>query len=73
MDNPLKHAPHTAVAVSASSWPHAYSRELAAFPLSSLRQQKYWPPVGRVDNVHGDKNVFCACIPVDAYQDDAEG
>ncbi len=69
-DNPLRHAPHTAVAVSANDWPHAYGRELAAFPLASLRRQKYWPPVGRVDNVHGDKNVFCACIPVDAYQDD---
>ncbi|MCX7555302.1 aminomethyl-transferring glycine dehydrogenase [Xanthomonadaceae bacterium JHOS43] len=68
-DNPLKHAPHTAVAVAASEWPHAYSRELAAFPLATLRRQKYWPPVGRVDNVHGDKNVFCACIPIDAYQD----
>ncbi|HPA02341.1 MAG TPA: aminomethyl-transferring glycine dehydrogenase [Chiayiivirga sp.] len=67
-DNPLKHAPHTAAAVSGSEWTHAYPRELAAFPLASLRQQKYWPPVGRVDNVHGDKNVFCACIPVDAYK-----
>ena len=68
-DNPLKHAPHTAAAVSASTWEHGYPRELAAFPLASLRQSKYWPPVGRVDNVHGDKNVFCACIPVDAYKD----
>ncbi len=67
-DNPLKHAPHTAAAVSGSEWTHTYPRELAAFPLASLRQQKYWPPVGRVDNVHGDKNVFCACIPVDAYK-----
>ena len=68
-DNPLKHAPHTASIVSANDWPHAYPRELAAFPLACLRRQKYWPPVGRVDNVHGDKNVFCACIPVDAYKD----
>ncbi|MCW5580859.1 MAG: glycine dehydrogenase (aminomethyl-transferring), partial [Luteimonas sp.] len=72
-DNPLKHAPHTANAVAASEWPHAYPRELAVFPLASLRQQKYWPPVARVDNVHGDKNVFCACIPVDAYRDEAVG
>jgi len=70
-DNPLKHAPHTAVQVSGSQWAHAYPRELAAFPLPSLKQQKYWPPVSRVDNVHGDKNVFCACIPVDAYKDAA--
>ncbi|WP_172448106.1 aminomethyl-transferring glycine dehydrogenase [Stenotrophomonas sp. VV52] len=69
-DNPLKHAPHTATAVSGSEWGHAYPRELAAFPLASLRQQKYWPPVARVDNVYGDKNVMCACIPIDAYKED---
>ncbi|MGO4223298.1 aminomethyl-transferring glycine dehydrogenase [Lysobacter sp. TAF61] len=69
-DNPLKNAPHTATAVTASEWTHAYPRELAAFPLPSLRLQKYWPPVARVDNVYGDKNVMCACIPVDAYKDD---
>ncbi len=69
-DNPLKKAPHTATAVTASEWTHAYPRELAAFPLPSLKLQKYWPPVARVDNVYGDKNVMCACIPVDAYKDD---
>ena len=69
-DNPLRNAPHTATAVTASEWTHAYPRELAAFPLASLRQQKYWPPVARVDNVYGDKNVMCACIPVDAYKED---
>ncbi|WP_313212859.1 aminomethyl-transferring glycine dehydrogenase [Stenotrophomonas acidaminiphila] len=71
-DNPLKHAPHTATAVSASQWTHAYPRELAAFPLASLKQSKYWPPVARVDNVYGDKNIMCACIPVDAYKEDVE-
>ena len=71
-DNPLKHAPHTANVIAASEWTHAYPRELAAFPLASLRQQKYWPPVARVDNVYGDKNVMCACIPVDAYKEDVE-
>jgi glycine dehydrogenase len=71
-DNPLKHAPHTATAVSASEWTHAYPRELAAFPLPTLKLQKYWPPVARVDNVYGDKNVMCACIPVDAYKDEVE-
>ena len=71
-DNPLKNAPHTATAVSASEWTHAYPRELAAFPLASLRRAKYWPPVARVDNVYGDKNIMCACIPVDAYRDEAE-
>jgi glycine dehydrogenase len=69
-DNPLKNAPHTATMVAGSGWSHAYPRELAAFPLPSLKLQKYWPPVARVDNVYGDKNVMCACIPVDAYKDD---
>jgi glycine dehydrogenase len=68
-DNPLKHAPHTAMQVAATQWPHAYSRELAAFPLPSLKQQKYWPPVARVDNVYGDKNVFCSCVPVEAFKE----
>ena len=71
-DNPLKNAPHTATAVTASEWTHAYPRELAAFPLPSLKLVKYWPPVARVDNVYGDKNIMCACIPVDAYKDEAE-
>ena len=71
-DNPLKNAPHTATMVAGSEWEHAYPRELAAFPLPSLKLQKYWPPVARVDNVYGDKNVMCACIPVDAYKEDVE-
>lgn len=71
-DNPLKHAPHTATQVSGSEWTRAYPRELAAFPLPSLKLQKYWPPVSRVDNVYGDKNVMCACIPIDAYKEEVE-
>ncbi|HSN01802.1 MAG TPA: aminomethyl-transferring glycine dehydrogenase [Rudaea sp.] len=71
-DNPLKHAPHTASVVSASEWKRAYPRELAAFPLATLRQQKYWPPVARVDNVYGDKNVFCSCVPIEAFREEAE-
>ncbi|MCQ4167577.1 aminomethyl-transferring glycine dehydrogenase [Tahibacter harae] len=71
-DNPLRNAPHTATAVCASEWTHAYPRELAAFPLATLKLQKYWPPVARVDNVYGDKNIMCACIPVDAYKEEAE-
>ncbi len=63
-DNPLKNAPHTAAALLGADWPHAYSREDAAFPVSALRRQKYWPPVGRVDNVHGDRNLFCSCVPM---------
>ena len=66
-DNPLKHAPHTAQVVSASEWPHAYSREQAAYPVDSLRRTKYWMPVGRIDNVYGDRNLFCACVPMSGY------
>jgi len=71
-DNPLKHAPHTATMASASEWTHAYSRELAAFPLATLRQQKYWSPVARVDNVYGDKNVFCSCVPIEEFAGEPE-
>jgi glycine dehydrogenase len=71
-DNPLRNAPHTATMVTASEWIHAYPRELAAYPLASLKTQKYWPPVARVDNVYGDKNIMCACIPVDAYREEAD-
>jgi len=71
-DNPLVNAPHTAAQVTASEWTRSYPRELAAFPLDSLRRHKYWPPVARVDNVYGDKNVMCSCIPIEAYKDDAE-
>ncbi|MBI5257036.1 MAG: aminomethyl-transferring glycine dehydrogenase [Burkholderiales bacterium] len=61
-DNPLRNAPHTAEALLKAEWPHAYSREAAAFPVASLRRAKYWSPVGRVDNVYGDRNLFCSCI-----------
>ena len=63
-DNPLKHAPHTAAQVTAEAWPHPYSREVAAFALPTLQQHKVWPAVGRVDNVHGDRHLFCSCIPL---------
>ncbi|MDK3024883.1 aminomethyl-transferring glycine dehydrogenase [Cupriavidus taiwanensis] len=66
-DNPLKHAPHTAAVVTANEWTHQYTREEAAYPVASLRTQKYWPPVGRADNVYGDRNLFCACVPVSDY------
>ncbi|WP_413894635.1 hypothetical protein, partial [Candidatus Skiveiella danica] len=58
---------HTAQVCGADAWSHAYGRELAAYPLPSLRQQKYWAPVGRVDNVYGDRNLMCSCIPVADY------
>ena len=67
-DNPLKHAPHTAQAVSADEWTHAYTREQAAYPVDSLRRTKYWMPVGRIDNVYGDRNLFCACVPISLSQ-----
>jgi glycine dehydrogenase len=66
-DNVLKHAPHTAAAVSSDSWTHAYSREAAAFPLPFVRAHKFWPSVGRIDNPYGDRNLFCACPPIEAY------
>jgi glycine dehydrogenase len=67
-DNPLKHAPHTAASLLKSEWPHAYSRETGAAVLGERRHAKYWPPVGRVDNVYGDRNLFCSCIPASAYE-----
>jgi len=66
-DNPLKHAPHTAASLLAAEWHHPYSREQAAYPVASLRRQKYWSPVGRVDNVYGDRNLFCSCIPMSEF------
>jgi glycine dehydrogenase len=71
-DNPLVHAPHTAAAATASDWPRPYSREEAVFPVAELRRRKYWPPVGRVDNVHGDRNLFCSCVPVSAWAEPAK-
>jgi len=63
-NNPLKNAPHTAAALLGSEWTRPYARELAAFPVASLKQSKYWPPVGRIDNVYGDRNLFCSCVPI---------
>jgi glycine dehydrogenase len=70
-DNPLRHAPHTAAVVVANDWKHAYSREQAAYPVASLAARKYWPPVGRADNAYGDRNLFCSCVPVGEYADEA--
>jgi len=64
-DNPLRRAPHTAAELMGADWQHAYTREDAAYPLPALKRQKYWPPVGRVDNVWGDRNLFCSCPPVE--------
>jgi glycine dehydrogenase len=67
-DNPLKNAPHTAAEI-AGDWPHAYTREEAAFPLPSLRKSKFWPAVKRLDQVYGDRHFVCTCPPADAYAD----
>ncbi|MFO3724137.1 aminomethyl-transferring glycine dehydrogenase [Pseudomonas sp. HLMP] len=67
-DNPLKNAPHTAAEL-VGEWAHGYSREQAVYPLPSLVEGKYWPPVGRVDNVYGDRNLVCACPSIESYQD----
>jgi glycine dehydrogenase len=66
-NNPLKHAPHTAAALLGSAWDRPYPRELGAFPLASLKQSKYWPPIGRIDNVYGDRHLFCSCVPVSDF------
>ena len=66
-DNPLVNAPHTVETLLVDDWNHAYTREQAAYPLASLRGNKYWPPVGRVDDVYGDRNIMCTCPPVESY------
>jgi glycine dehydrogenase len=68
VDNALKQAPHTAQRVTADAWPHAYTRVAAAYPPGVDRTAKYWPPVARVDNVYGDRHLFCSCIPVTEVQ-----
>ena len=70
-DNVLKNAPHTAKSALTSNWKHSYSREKAVYPLTWVQDNKFWPSVARVDNVRGDKNLICACPPIQAYADDA--
>ena len=70
-DNVLKNAPHTASVVTADVWTHVYSRQEAAFPLPYVRANKFWPTVGRVNNTHGDRNLICACLPIEAYAEQA--
>lgn len=67
-DNPLVNAPHTHTSVTADEWPHSYSRSQAAYPMEELKQNKYWPSVGRIDNVFGDRNLFCACPAIESYE-----
>ena len=71
IDNPLKNAPHTHIELTANEWKHKYDRETAAYPSATLKSFKYWPPVARVDNVYGDKNLFCSCPSMDNYKETA--
>jgi len=70
-DNPLKNAPHTAAMVTADEWGHAYPRSQAAYPASWTRDAKFWPAVRRVDNAYGDRNLVCACPPMEDYAETA--
>jgi glycine dehydrogenase len=67
-NNVLKNAPHTAALVTATGWSHPYTRERAAYPLPFVRERKYWPPVGRIDNAYGDRHLFCSCPPLEEFQ-----
>ena len=69
LDNPLKNAPHTTIEVTNDSWNHKYSREQAAFPVASLKKNKFWPSVGRINNTFGDRNIFCTCPPMEEYKE----
>jgi glycine dehydrogenase len=71
LDNPLKNAPHTYIECASSDWKHKYSREEAAFPNEFVKNNKYWAPVARVDNVYGDRNLVCSCPSIDEYKDEA--
>jgi glycine dehydrogenase len=67
-DNPLKHAPHTASVVTGDAWERSYPRSLGAYPAKWTRDFKFWPPVSRVDNVYGDRNIVCTCPPIEEYE-----
>ena len=71
-DNPLMNAPHTAAAIMANDWPHAYSRQQAGAPSGDQQSNKYWPPIGRVDNAFGDRNLVCTCPPMEMWENAAE-
>jgi len=69
-DNPLRGSPHTSLELTSNNWNHKYTREEAAYPKSWLKQNKFWPSVGRVDNTHGDRNLICSCLDVESYSED---
>ncbi|HEY9873958.1 MAG TPA: hypothetical protein V6D12_11005, partial [Candidatus Obscuribacterales bacterium] len=66
-NNVLKNAPHTPADLVASEWDRPYSREKAVYPVDSLREHKFWPAVGRIDQAYGDRNLVCSCLPMEAY------
>jgi glycine dehydrogenase len=68
-DNVLKNAPHTYEQLLAEEWEHPYSKKEAYYPIVTTRDDKYWPPVGRIDNLYGDKNLFCSCPPLESYSE----
>jgi glycine dehydrogenase len=70
-DNALKRAPHTAAVVCGQNWDRPYSREQAAFPLPWVRDSKFWPTVGRIDNAYGDRNLVCTCPPLESYESES--
>ena len=69
VDNMLKNAPHTAEELAGNEWVHSYTRESAAFPLEFVRRNKYWPPVSRINDAHGDRNIMCSCPPLESYME----
>ena len=71
VDNPIKNAPHTDTELASDEWDHKYTRQQAAYPAKFLKKNKFWPPVARVDNVYGDKNIFCTCPSMDEFKEDA--
>ena len=73
IDNPIKNAPHTVEEISSDNWDHKYTRQEAAFPHSYLHNYKYWSPVSRIDNVYGDRNLFCVCPPIEEYKEAKTG
>ena len=69
IDNPLKNSPHTVEELTGDKWDHKYSRQEAAYPHSYLQNNKYWSPVARIDNVYGDRNLFCVCPPIEDFEE----
>jgi glycine dehydrogenase len=72
LDNVLKASPHTAEVIMADDWKHSYTREKAAFPLSWVKANKFWPSVSRIDNAYGDRHLVCSCLPMEAYEGEGE-